>query len=377
MSARIRIADLLVPAAGSDKAKPADSPAHGGETKAFGYQSLDLSTLSHQIRLLQFTSSSPLNISCTMQTVDLHPQPLYWALSYTWGPPEPTMEIMVNDEPMRIRENLYQFLSTWRNTTGCAIWIDQICINQKNDDEKNHQVNLMSQIFMKASNVVVWLGAAADDSDRIIAAFCKSRAEPTVEQAKQEQDGLLKIMERQYWHRVWIVQEILLASSLTVLCGVQEFPWTVLDYCMRLIDGGTTWSGRGITANTIFTARSRFQSPRLGPDGLRDILAAFFKSKLQCEDRRDKVFGLLGLIPSAARIEIRYDKTLQQICEDVVRKVVQEEEFPLRSLFIEFGKDLQKWCDLPDLDVERLVDYELSNKRRHCNQSAIAKNLFN
>lgn len=76
------------------------------------------------------------------------------------------------------------------------------------------------------------------------------------------------------------------------------------------------------------------------------------------------MFGLLGLVPHHARIEIRYDKTVKEVCEDVIRKVIREEHYPLRMLFMEFGKNLKQWFDLPDLDVERLVDLELSKRSR-------------
>lgn len=271
MSLSSNTTDMLVPTMGSDEAESSGSPAYGGSANAFGYQFLDLNTSSHQVRLLRFSPSSPLKIECTMYTMDLESVPLYWALSYTWGPPEPTMEIMVNGKPMRIRENLYQFLSTWRNTLDRDLWIDQICIDQRNDHEKNHQVNMMSQIFTAASNVLIWLGVAADDSDRVIAAVTKSPRATAWEQVEHEQDGLLRIMERQYWHRLWVVQEILLAPCLTVLCGTQEFSWSELDEWMHVLQHGRrihdmdeiTWSGRGSTANIISMQRTRFQLPRL------------------------------------------------------------------------------------------------------------------
>jgi len=83
---------------------------------AFDYQPLHLNSSSHQFRLLRTISSSSNEIKCSMQIVNLATKPVYKALSYTWGPPIPTAEITVNGKPMEIREKLYQFLATWKES---------------------------------------------------------------------------------------------------------------------------------------------------------------------------------------------------------------------------------------------------------------------
>lgn len=118
----------LGPTTDYDQADSLSRTIHGRAKHSFHYQPLNLKSSSHQIRLLRFppSGSSPAKIACTMQIVDLNSKPAYRALFYTWGPPEPTMEILVNDRPFRVRENLYQFLSTWQDKIDYLIWIDQI-----------------------------------------------------------------------------------------------------------------------------------------------------------------------------------------------------------------------------------------------------------
>jgi hypothetical protein len=56
-------------------------------------------------------------------------------------------------------------------------WIDAICINQNNDEEKSHQVNHMKDIYTNAIAVIVWLGKASKDSDLVMAALTALRNE--------------------------------------------------------------------------------------------------------------------------------------------------------------------------------------------------------
>lgn len=96
--------------------------------------------------------------------------------------------------------------------------------------------------------------------------------------------------------------------------------------------------------------------------GLRRILTTFSDLNSQCENPRDKVYGLLGLLPREARIQVRYDKTIGKVCQDVIRKIVELEPWSLRSFFLDFAKSLKRMFDLPDLDIERMLDDELARQ---------------
>lgn len=327
------------------------------------------------------------------------------------------MEILVNDTLFRVRENLYHFLLLWQGKIEGSLWIDQICIDQANNNEKNHQVSFMSRIYRDASLVVVWLGVAADDSDavmtllskyiqgiRVLAGFSPSEplmsnvdfilgrveflpgsteADVLADVMARDLEAVFRFLERSYWHRVWIVQEILLASELVLACGTRALPWSFLSsyMCGHMSDFlsthlreefRSTGIGRGKAALTTIREREmlerHFGVKYLGSGAcisspyktLQNLLERFQKSNLQCEDQRDKVYGLLSLIPAHTRIEIRYDRSAAEVCEDVIRKVIQAESVPRRSWFLFFGKDLKEWFELPSLDVERLVDLEIS-----------------
>ncbi|PVI01551.1 HET-domain-containing protein, partial [Periconia macrospinosa] len=126
---------------------------------------------SAQIRLLRLHSSANAQsqILCDLFTVDLKKSGItvagssvkvrYEALSYTWGNPEPSSMIQVNGVPFWVSANLFEGLQELRELAEDRIlWIDAVCINQKDLSEKSAQVGLMFSIYLRAYRVVVWLG---------------------------------------------------------------------------------------------------------------------------------------------------------------------------------------------------------------------------
>jgi hypothetical protein len=96
----------------------------------------------------------------------------YEALSYVWGPVEPSLTIQIGQEHLKITANLHVALLHLRDSDiARTFWIDAICINQADYEEKSRQIRLMAIIYGKASRVIVWLGEAADGSDDAIEAI--------------------------------------------------------------------------------------------------------------------------------------------------------------------------------------------------------------
>ncbi|KAF1997475.1 heterokaryon incompatibility, partial [Amniculicola lignicola CBS 123094] len=85
----------------------------------------------------------------------------YYCLSYCWGDYNPTQDknILVNGKQFLVRANLWDFLDVARRKYPDRLfWIDAICINQSDNDEKGREVKRMGEIFSNATGVVVWLG---------------------------------------------------------------------------------------------------------------------------------------------------------------------------------------------------------------------------
>ena len=112
------------------------------------------------------------------------------------------------------------------------LWIDAVCINQEEDEEKNHQVPKMAQIFSQATRVCIWLGtestAAKAFIDRIInfntfdQLFDEGR---NPEQSSSDWASLYKLMQRPWFNRRWVIQELALARKRTLYCGDQQIDW--------------------------------------------------------------------------------------------------------------------------------------------------------
>jgi Heterokaryon incompatibility protein (HET) len=111
-------------------------------------------------------------IQCEIQHASLDGPPQYEALSYTWGDPKgedslvpcrgdpsASYPIKVDEGYLRIGYNLECALKQLRHGTNPrTLWIDAICINQDDFEEKNQQVKAMARIYSNASRVLAWLG---------------------------------------------------------------------------------------------------------------------------------------------------------------------------------------------------------------------------
>jgi hypothetical protein len=120
-------------------------------------------------------------VNCEVSQYELHGSPAYEALSYVWGDPNITSEITVNGNSLWVTKSLRNALARLRHKeSNRMIWADAICINQKNEDEKNHQVPLMGIIYTNTMRVIIWLGhttyeesSAAAQSLQIISDACR------------------------------------------------------------------------------------------------------------------------------------------------------------------------------------------------------------
>jgi len=93
----------------------------------------------------------------------------YLALSYVWGPATLKRHIILNDLRFAVTDNLYhalhQLRSCRRMHEGFKLWVDAICINQDDVQERSEQVARMRDIYTFAWQVVIWLGPEANHSD--------------------------------------------------------------------------------------------------------------------------------------------------------------------------------------------------------------------
>ncbi|MCJ1390761.1 hypothetical protein MMC18_003622 [Xylographa bjoerkii] len=223
------------------------------------YKYTDLASDSDEIRLLVLHPGQyEEKIECSLMTVASNDRKLHYeALSYHWGVDEPTKEIWIRSfkgsfqgkavknirgfhniahyvKPHKfyIRSNLFAALRQFRDTEReLVLWIDALCINQDNQQEKNRQVLKMAEIYSRAYNVCIWLGESNDQSDMAIEFI------PTIlnlsqfdtlindQKALKHWTALADLMRSTWFSRRWVVQEIAYAREATLHCGNGTIHW--------------------------------------------------------------------------------------------------------------------------------------------------------
>jgi hypothetical protein len=120
------------------------------------------SPLQHQadIRLLRLERGTDReSINVTLHPFSLDSSIRYHALSYVWGSLTPKRWISCNGHRIYITPSLHDVLSRLlQQGFDGLLWVDALCINQKDDEEKSIQVAMMRDIYKQAAKVIFWLG---------------------------------------------------------------------------------------------------------------------------------------------------------------------------------------------------------------------------
>ena len=214
----------------------------------------------------------------------------YEALSYTWGHEEPTERMWIQGNPQQapqhiseesesrstmtprerlravawdvaraereknktfyVKPNLSDALRhlrdysqqspnpTQQRPQTLVIWIDYICINQDDRDERSEQVRMMADIYKRADSVFIWLGREGEDSNIGMDFILRI--------PDQEHQGMLSVrgsnahvwgafmalMRRAWFSRRWVVQELALAKKAYLMCGDVSVNW--LDFVVAV-----------------------------------------------------------------------------------------------------------------------------------------------
>ena len=273
----------------------------------------------------------------------------YEALSYVWGDTKDPVPITVDDCVVSVTKSLEAALRHLRHPCKSrTLWVDYICINQKDTDERNKQVAEMGLIYERADYVVIWLGLETPDSRmgleilRYFATEKQPHSHPIWQKYPQAlvYRGLQDIMTRPWFERMWVVQEIGRSGHAVLLCGRDYVEWQsndclVVRRFMRMIKYAEIlpqWKDLGLSTVNMqpllemldFQDANQFSKPwgscdRAAPD-LLDL--AYNMRHKQCTDPRDKVFGLWGLVGHLDHLEdfeIDYNLTVTEVYERVVR----------------------------------------------------------
>jgi hypothetical protein len=326
-------------------------------------------------------------IEGSLEAVDRIDKPEYTALSYTWGNDTPLRTILIKGKQFEITTNLHDALTELRQEhKPVRLWIDALCINQKDDSEKSEQVIQMVDIYKAATSVFAWLGCAADDSDNgmkglrkigddaIRAGMLELDRERMLKLWDPDPEGILDsvrepfenlsktldvnfqqlaikfIEERSYWERTWIVQEFSVASDLVIACGKERLNYLqlraaiiflgmhvglvsknsfVTDISSDPVRGPflrqfMQIAGRKTSTSRLIGARGRYQKQTHTYHSSLMELLSLFANSMMATDPRDRIYGILGLVPDKNVLDIKvdYKKKVHEVYTEVAKTLL-------------------------------------------------------
>ena len=248
----------------------------------------------------------------SLSTHDVRTDIEYECLSYTWGSGLYDRQLFLDGCAIKIKANLHAALRRLQYPDRPRlVWIDFLCINQENLDERGQQVQLMYQIFSKATRVIAYLGEEADGSEGVPEILDKienvhieqgSISKP-FDPNEYEEIGLPRydseeiavieyLLSRPWWTRAWIMQEFIAAKELHFVCGSWVRPH------QKVIDRIVIASQRAIPiiGKLPISPDERSSAVPQSParQGFRQMLAMYQLSHPRIDLRRD--FSLMDLL---------------------------------------------------------------------------------
>jgi hypothetical protein len=269
------------------------------------------------------------------------PLPVYRSISYTWvsgggSPPQKDFSIEVGMRPLPVLNTLQPFFQVLRSRNmlldGKWWWIDSICIDQANLQERAHQVGHMEMIYRHAESVIAWVGEASSDSDlaidfiKLLEKTSRRRLSVAELRATLQQDhyrshwkALTNFLSRRWWSRIWSVQEFVLAPSLTFWCGMRNVSRVAVCRAISIADKCTSAGIKETLGFTYGNNRRRVwglykasKKPEVGPGLSLLALAAYFCC-MDATDDRDRLYGVMALAADRSLLEVDYSLTTEEV----------------------------------------------------------------
>ncbi|KAF5676678.1 WW [Fusarium circinatum] len=320
-----------------------------------------------QIRLLILHPASKHDapIQCFLEPAILSSNPAYEALSYTWGDPGNGCNISLSNHDFLVGDNAAAALRRLRRKREKRVlWIDAICINQADVDEKNTQVPLMQKIYGQAKNVLVWLGEPIEGSilglrliqNRMASVgwhqwkIDKDYGKPTLPLLKSVKSSIAwmnrsrlieeqingevrELLDRPWWRRTWIIQEVVLAKNIHIICGDDVITWDAVASLFKRLNRtqaevhvfGVKLSDRNVFPDQMYRLICGYHQQWHSNGGRLDLLDVLYQFRtLECTVAHDRIYGFLGIVHPdvAAKISPDYNLGVPQVYRDFARTMI-------------------------------------------------------
>lgn len=259
-------------------------------------------------------------------------------------------------------------------------WIDAICINQDDDRERGHQVNMMSTIYSQAEHVIARLDSAAEESDSVpkmlVHADGASSVLPELPRVAISPEALYELKDLPYWTRMWIVQEFALAQRIIIFYGRHRLRWGYRGmYMLYTSSSGRwiqyPWNPMLVVANIrhswqLYQGQSASLCSEMSLDGLIRSLCSS-----RCSDARDSVYALLALTRtrSSESIPLYPDYTISpwRLYYRVLASVRYSPSLSDRTIWEGFRATLRKTLRICPDEILRRNEllYQVTEHERH------------
>ncbi|QDS72198.1 hypothetical protein FKW77_005148 [Venturia effusa] len=264
------------------------------------------------IRVLLLEAGKPKEqIRCSLLYTTLDASPEFEAISYAWGDATLREDIVLDGRVFSITKSLHEALWQFRNSDGVArlLWADAICINQDDMKERSQQIQIMSKIYSSARHTLIWLGPVRPNTEqpeplRINSdelAFRVLNLNDVVDTEWIQRDHIdpaipafedndvrkaLKNLEsREWFQRMWVIQELAVSKSPFLCCGPLRAPWSSLDHCYAV------FGYVGLPGRALDVMRDRYQGDEFT---FSDVIPVCFT--FHATDPKDKVLGVVSMV---------------------------------------------------------------------------------
>ncbi|TDZ54772.1 Heterokaryon incompatibility protein 6, OR allele [Colletotrichum trifolii] len=293
----------------------------------------------------------------------------YAAVSYARGTAEPSRMLMVDGTScLQMTPTVDSILRHLRKPNKTRhLWIDAVCLDQSNADEKAEQIPQMGAIYKGAKKVHVWLGEADHSTAGLFSAARKLSSLPHSSYSRETRQRILEqtigpnyfsriqaLLDREWFKRRWVIQEASLARHVKVHCGSYSHDLSSLIPLARL---ATEEQDDDVCHRLWFT-----QDLRWDPKPILELLWIFHDA--ECLDPMDRVAALLGLARESALLTLDYTAHWTTIYQNLAEAMFLQGGMSGRQLLLhlfEFGQlsDVHPSCPswVPDWSKERNVDF--------------------
>lgn len=305
-----------------------------------------------------------IGLTLTIQHVRLSASPLYAAVSWTWGRSGDMVDILVDGQILTIQRNLSKILEHLQDDYQTRrVWVDAICIDQQRLEERNHQVQLMGNIYSRANYVIACLTAGTQRDSRRLQFEARELHKALKEGRLTYTSEYRRFFGNLYFTRRWIIQEISQAQSVTFCCEGYHVPMSLISDGLQKFRLQSkpensreysffTKAERAAEMRATQLCRMQPTTPR-NPSSMESLL--YSHETAECSDFHDKIYALLSLTSEAQmHLLVQYDIDKAQLMLSVLRVCLIYEDL---SMFrtLSFACFLRQHLDIRLDDLREAV----------------------